>query len=71
MGKPAAGDGLQQWDDLLVQPLGLAGSWCLGKPSPCHPCEICVGDLFAVLRNFALIKDMIFHFAGRRAQCGA
>ena len=39
VGRPATGDGLRQWYDLLAQTSGLAGSWCLGKPSPCHPAK--------------------------------
>src|SRR5699024_9732915 len=39
VGRPATGDGLRQWYDLLAQTSGLAGSWCLGEPSPCHPAK--------------------------------
>ena len=39
MGRPATGDGLRQWYDLLAQTSGLAGNWCLGEPSPCHPAK--------------------------------
>ena len=39
VGRPATGDGLRQWYDLLAQTSGLAGNWCLGEPSPCHPAK--------------------------------